>query len=142
MARLTLADVVRPRGRLSYALFAGESRGDVDATLTGYIARGYELLPAGVLAVGDAVSQEAVTAYVYWRVYEGLVEELSRRPQSVTIPGEIAETRTDRQLDIYTTLAERYRGIWEVYAPPTTASVAGERRTRPSGSMHHRITFG
>jgi hypothetical protein len=89
---LVAADLLVPNGRVDGPRFYPDLvDADINTRLTAYIAQGY------TLATG--VSDDAVRAYVYYLVWSDVVNMLTLDPASVSLGGEVSNSRLQTQID-------------------------------------------
>lgn len=113
---------------------SGQTQSDaVAAKLEGYVLAAEAMLEAA----GVEVSDEAVTAYAYWKAYNSLAIEYGRRVGSTTIHNEVTQATGSASVKPFSDARDAWKLQWNVFVPET--GLGGGQGV--SASVVSRFTF-
>lgn len=130
-------DLRSPTGDLGDSLFPGESSGDLDTRLQGYIDEGEAKATAAGVDVADL--EDAVKAWAYYRAYYTVYVRMLNAPSSVEMQGQGSKAHLWSQIEAMGKLADTALAGYRDLLPP--AALNATMTFPPSGAVPNDYAF-
>lgn len=128
---VVVAEFLAPRGLIEPGLFPLDSGPALAERLNEYLTQGQQNV-AG-LGLSAAQQDEAVTAYVYYRSYDAVVDRLAITPSTVSFADQGSVSFSSAQMGTFATKRDKFLDDY-------TAILASAGRVE-SGESHDSVTI-